>query len=106
MPDEWEIMNGLRFDVKDNKKDADNDGLLNSEEFGLGTDPHSADSDGDEIEDYVEVREIKTDPLKKNKVIWPFIVLPVLILLLLHISYSCKVLYNKQYHPHIDYQVL
>ncbi|PIE19976.1 MAG: hypothetical protein CSA66_01835, partial [Proteobacteria bacterium] len=40
--------------------DADGDGLTNSEEWRLGTDPRSVDSDGDTLDDLLEVGE---DPL-------------------------------------------
>ncbi len=80
MPDEWEARNGLRFDVIDSKKDPDNDGLLNLEEFEHGTDPHSGDSDGDEIDDFIEIYDLETDPLTKNRTVWPLVVFPILII--------------------------
>jgi len=42
--------------------DADRDGLTNTEEEALGTDPLSEDSDGDGISDYDEVTTHGTDP--------------------------------------------
>ncbi|MEO0453291.1 MAG: Ig-like domain-containing protein [Verrucomicrobiota bacterium] len=43
--------------------DSDGDGLYDSEEFQLGTDPNLADTDGDGYSDYQEVREFLSDPL-------------------------------------------
>jgi len=80
MSDEWEVRNGLRFDVVDDNKDPDNDGLSNLQEFNIGSDPHSIDSDGDEVSDYKEF-ERGTDPLSKDRVVWPLIVVPILIIL-------------------------
>ncbi|MBT4210005.1 MAG: CAP domain-containing protein [Candidatus Komeilibacteria bacterium] len=51
-------------DKKDKKiLDSDADGLLDHEEEALGTDPHNADTDKDELGDYQEVHVYKTDPL-------------------------------------------
>ncbi|MBL0174028.1 MAG: OmpA family protein [Ignavibacteria bacterium] len=46
--------------------DWDDDGLKNSEEEKLGTDPHNPDTDGDSLADGAEVRTHLTDPLKKD----------------------------------------
>ena len=43
--------------------DTDGDGLLDSEETALGTDPNDADSDGDGLSDGEEVLTYSTDPL-------------------------------------------
>ena len=43
--------------------DADDDGLSNSEEEELGTDPEVADTDGDGLSDFDEVETHGTDPL-------------------------------------------
>ncbi|MEM9399524.1 MAG: carbohydrate-binding protein [Verrucomicrobiota bacterium] len=43
--------------------DSDHDGLSDSEEIALGTDPHNADTDGDGYSDYEEVKELLSDPL-------------------------------------------
>lgn len=51
-------------DVDDTITDNDNDGFMNSEEDDLGTNKNSADTDKDGINDYCEVNETKTDPLK------------------------------------------
>jgi hypothetical protein len=45
-----------------NDNDNDNDGLLDSEEFNLGTDPLSSDTDGDDLTDYEEEVDHSTDP--------------------------------------------
>jgi len=47
--------------VTDN--DSDNDGLSNSREATLGTDPQNPDSDGDGLKDGREVDELGTNPL-------------------------------------------
>lgn len=46
--------------------DSDADGILNTEEKELGTDPYSADTDADGLNDYYEINESKTDPLKAD----------------------------------------
>ncbi|NQD80549.1 hypothetical protein HP436_10205, partial [Pseudomonas sp. CrR14] len=43
--------------------DPDEDGLSNLEEQQAGSDPHSADSDGDGLSDYDEVNQYGTDPM-------------------------------------------
>lgn len=74
LPDSWESQYGL--DPSDNGRirrgiegalgDADGDQLTNREEFLLGTDPLDADSDGDGLSDFVEVRSIGSDPNNAN----------------------------------------
>ncbi|MEE8359157.1 MAG: PKD domain-containing protein, partial [Candidatus Hydrothermarchaeales archaeon] len=46
--------------------DTDNDGINDTEEDRLGTDPEKADTDGDGLSDFDEVYNIKTDPLKTD----------------------------------------
>ncbi|MCA9938745.1 MAG: protein kinase [Anaerolineales bacterium] len=46
--------------------DNDGDGLANQEEQAAGTDPNNADTDGDGLSDYVEVRQKGTDPKKED----------------------------------------
>ena len=46
--------------------DDDGDGLTNSEEAALGTDPDNPDTDGDGLSDYLEVRVFGTDPLNPD----------------------------------------
>jgi hypothetical protein len=47
--------------------DTDGDGLLDSEEAALGTDPELADTDGDGLSDGAEVNTHGTDPLAVDK---------------------------------------
>lgn len=66
LPDGWEIKygyhaNGTRND-RYNDKTSDDDGLSAEEEFKAGTNPHMADTDGDEIPDKWEV-DNKLNPL-------------------------------------------
>ncbi len=44
--------------------DKDGDGLTDSEEQEIGTDPLNPDTDGDGLTDYEEVEQFRTDPLK------------------------------------------
>ena len=46
--------------------DDDRDGLTNAEEAKLGTNPEVADTDGDGLSDYEEVKIYHTDPLKAD----------------------------------------
>lgn len=46
--------------------DSDGDGLLDSEEANIGTDPFNPDTDGDGLSDGEEVRNHKTDPLNPD----------------------------------------
>lgn len=70
LPDVWETENGL--DPYDDGTtnvnngaigDPDLDTLLNIDEYALGTDPQDPDSDGDGIDDDVEMFTSFTDPL-------------------------------------------
>ncbi len=64
MPDGWEVQNLLDpLDRADSNTDADIDGLLNRYEYGNGTNPRIADTDGDGLADGVEVITYHTDPL-------------------------------------------
>ncbi|WP_421859270.1 Ig-like domain-containing protein [Marinobacter salarius] len=68
LPDDFERANALNpNDPVDALEDADGDGLANLEEFELGTDLNSTDTDGDGINDGQEVKGdsagIVTDPL-------------------------------------------
>ena len=74
LPDEWEVRMGLN--PQDNgyhdtaregsAGDHDGDRLTNREEYLLGTHPCMADSDGDGVGDFDEVRLYGTDPLRKD----------------------------------------
>lgn len=46
--------------------DCDKDGLTDSEEKAIGTDPCNIDTDGDQLTDFEEVRTYRTDPLKSD----------------------------------------
>jgi hypothetical protein len=48
------------------QQDSDGDGLTDSEEDRLGTDPFNPDTDRDELMDGQEVNEIRTDPLNPD----------------------------------------
>lgn len=49
-------------DVSEPVRDSDGDGLLDTEESTLGTDPEQLDSDGDGLNDRQEIRVYQTDP--------------------------------------------
>ena len=56
LPSAWEIANGLNpCDASDATADADNDGLMNFQEYNTGTNPQNADTDGDGFSDGEEV---------------------------------------------------
>jgi hypothetical protein len=52
--------------VEAGKLDSDGDGLTNDEEAKLGTDPFNPDTDGDELGDGREVKELTTNPLSAD----------------------------------------
>ncbi len=54
------------YSVSGGDIDSDGDGLLDSEEATLGTDPFNPDTDGDGLSDGEEVRAQKTDPLNPD----------------------------------------
>ena len=61
IPDSWEL-NYFNNILSDQFSDPDGDGLTNLEEFNLGTDPTSEDSDSDGINDKIEHTVHFTDP--------------------------------------------
>jgi len=62
----WSFSLGLTVVGESGSSDPDHDGLSNSEEKQLGTDPHNPDTDGDGISDGDEVLKYHTNPLKKD----------------------------------------
>jgi hypothetical protein len=73
LPDAWESTVGLsptlngRTDRKQGQDgDWDGDKLTNLREYQLGTNPKSADTDGDGVSDYDEVETYKSDPRVSN----------------------------------------
>ncbi|MDD5502544.1 MAG: PKD domain-containing protein [Candidatus Thermoplasmatota archaeon] len=63
MPNDWEKANGFNpNDASDKTSDADSDTISNLDEYKAGTNPKSADSDGDGINDNLD-----TKPLVKDK---------------------------------------
>lgn len=62
-----ELFTGLQVEENnDPNLDSDNDGLIDTEEKKLGTNPYLMDSDYDGLPDYYEVNVSKTDPLKDD----------------------------------------
>ncbi len=62
MPDNWEILYGLDPNINDRNLDKDYDGLINYEEFLLGTIPNKIDTDDDGMSDGWEINN-GWDPL-------------------------------------------
>ena len=66
MADIWEFRNFTDFS-RDGSGDFDRDGVLDREEYRIGTSPSNSDTDGDGCSDYVEILE-GSDPLDKKSV--------------------------------------
>jgi hypothetical protein len=79
MPDGWEVENGLDpLSSADATLDGDADGLTNCQEYFSGTSPSAGDtdedgvfdadddSDGDQVSNWRELNEFKTNPLLKD----------------------------------------
>ena len=63
IPNEWEWANGLDpYRRADGQQDPDGDGLVNLVEWENDTDPFDSDSDGDSIEDNIELTVYGLDP--------------------------------------------
>ncbi len=56
----------ITINVSDCESDDDNDGLLGGQEVALGLDPNNPDTDGDGIEDGVEVGDDLANPLDED----------------------------------------
>ena len=68
MPDPWEQAVGLDPTVNDAEQDADEEGLVNVEEYRYNTDPLRFDSDGDGYDDLSEIIA-GSDPLDPKSTI-------------------------------------
>ncbi len=63
IPDWWEDWQGMdKNNITDGTGDLDQDGLSGATEYNLGTNPRSADSDGDQVIDGYEVNISHTSP--------------------------------------------
>ena len=54
------------YEPIDGPRDSDGDGLLDTEEGEIGTDPYNPDTDQDRLQDGEEVKEYMTDPLNPD----------------------------------------
>lgn len=57
---------GVTFSNESLNTDKDHDGLTRGEELALGTDPNNPDTDGDGLNDGIEVKQYSTDPRKAD----------------------------------------
>ena len=62
MPDAWEVRFSLDPLLNDSAQDEDLDGLLNLEEFQIGSHPDTNDTDADGLSDLAEVLTYGTNP--------------------------------------------
>ena len=71
IPDTYEIANGLNpLNAGDAQQDNDGDGLTNLEEYTIGSNVNLADSDGDNVDDGVEVA-LGRDPVVNEGAVVP-----------------------------------
>ncbi len=56
MPDGWEHENRLDPTIANAIEDADNDSVINLQEYIYNLDPHNSDSDGDGMNDSIEIK--------------------------------------------------
>ncbi len=99
IPDEWEAKNGLNpNDPSDANLDFDDDGLINVQEYTLGTNPNNADSDGDGTSDKEEIEKdtIPTDPVSKPGGIVGLLIWTIVLTILLGAG-SYAIYYYKDY---------
>jgi len=66
MPDTWEEEVGLDAHMNDANRDPDQDLLTNLDEYSLGTDPMTADTDQDLLDDGAEVYIYGTNPANSD----------------------------------------
>jgi hypothetical protein len=85
LPDAWETANtlnpannGLTSAADGEYGDPDGDGLTNLQEFQYGTNPFSADTDGDGYSDYDEIFLYGSDPTVSNLLAPASLILPPL----------------------------
>ncbi|NPE08811.1 MAG: hypothetical protein GNW80_11065 [Asgard group archaeon] len=66
MPDFWEYINNLDLNFDDSQDDEDDDGLVNLDEYYVGTDIYNPDTDSDYLTDGDEVHNHTTNPLNAD----------------------------------------
>ena len=66
LPDDWEKANGSPANLANGGDDLDGDGLTNRQEFLRGTRADVADTDGDGVNDFDELRFYRSNPLVKD----------------------------------------
>jgi hypothetical protein len=86
LPDSWEDEYGLdRLDYSDAKLDTDSDGLNNTKEFEIGTEPNNADTDGDGHDDGDDYYPLDSEKWKKEteEDFLPFLIVLVIVIILI-----------------------
>lgn len=66
IPDDWEFMRFLSLSTSSALTDSDGDGLSDSMEYTIGTNPMNSDSDGDGVSDGLEYSLYSTNPLASD----------------------------------------